>query len=84
MSLHQAASNQVTFQSLISCLFKTGYIVSFELFHIYIRFVFDLRRRHFLIAKNTAQHLNNTCPLGFKQVSKRMVQTKSSPLTTLL
>lgn len=36
MLLYQAAPNQVTFYTLILCLFKIDYIVNFELFHISI------------------------------------------------
>lgn len=51
MLLYQAAPNQVAFYTLILCLFKTDYIVSFELFHISIFPDFHLRR-HFLTAMN--------------------------------
>lgn len=40
MLLYQAAPNQVTFYTLILCLFKTDYIVNLELFHISIFPVF--------------------------------------------
>lgn len=82
MLLYQAPPNQVTFYTLILCLFKTDYIVNLELFHISIFPVFHLRRRRFLIATNTLQFLNKMWPLGFAKGAN--LQHKPSPPLTIL
>lgn len=83
MLLYQAAPNQVTFYTLILCLFKIDYIVNLELFHISIFPVFYLRGRDLLIGTNTVQYLNNMCPPGFAK-GANLQQNPIPPLTILL